>query len=316
MRCWQCGKDIEQSANYCPSCGAYVKRTEPISERGKALRLLYDQYGAKELLTNTIFLSNAYYESCPDDHHFIKQLDIAFEADIGNMYLEQIKNVGKPNSQFNRKIENILSEEAGFTKKVSHDIMVALDEMIGWPAYKKHPIKRQKNAKQMKKKSQLKIEDHFKNSRNSVSKMPLYIMCLSVLLTITLIVLTWTVIGSDERNIIRLCIAVLNIILASLFVLMLRRQKQKKASFSKIEFFSILLFNLALIIFAILEWAGIDAFGHYYYTWRWDDSYYTARVFRHVQTFIFMIVSGVAWIVITLLKGTTKKTELQESIQN
>ncbi len=307
MRCWQCGTVIDTSANYCSSCGAYVKRAEPTSERGKALRQLYDQHGAKELLTNTVLFSNAFAESCPSDDHFQKQLGLAIDSDICNMYLTQIKNAGKPDPHFIRSIEKVLSEDVGFTKKVAHVIINAFDEMIGWSANKNGWIKKQKIAKQTTKQNAKNKKQSTIETPRKKSKMPLYIMCFSALLTITLIVLTWTVIGSDERNIIRLCMAILNVVLALMFILLLRRQGNKKVYVSKFGYISILMINVALIIFAILEWAGVNIYEYYYSNWSWKTGYYAARVFRHVQTFVFMIFSGITWIIVTLLKGTTKK---------
>ena len=49
MKCWRCGADGDESVVKCPSCGADLMRKEPASEIGKAMRMLYDRYGAEKI---------------------------------------------------------------------------------------------------------------------------------------------------------------------------------------------------------------------------------------------------------------------------
>ena len=133
MKCWKCGNNIEAGTNTCVFCGAKVKRSEPASEAGIALRQLYDHYGAENLLSDPILLSNGYGDLCPDDKKFRNQLKLALSTGIGKIYIAQIKSVGKPDASFLQRIRTALSEDAGLSEKAIQDITKAFDEMIGWP---------------------------------------------------------------------------------------------------------------------------------------------------------------------------------------
>ena len=116
MKCWKCGKDITTGADACIYCGTKTKRPEPASEAGKALRQLYDHYGAEHLLSDPVLLSNGYGDLCPDDTKFRNQLKLALDAGINKLYLAQINATGKPDSGFLQRVRTILSEDAGLSE--------------------------------------------------------------------------------------------------------------------------------------------------------------------------------------------------------
>ena len=144
MKCWKCGKDITTGADACIYCGTKTKRPEPASEAGKALRQLYDHYGAEHLLSDPVLLSNGYGDLCPDDTKFRNQLKLALDAGINKLYLAQINATGKPDSGFLQRVRTILSEDAGLSEKAIQNIIKAFDEMIGWPTDNSVPQVRSK----------------------------------------------------------------------------------------------------------------------------------------------------------------------------
>lgn len=133
MKCWKCGRDIAAGADTCIYCGTKIKRPEPASDAGKALRQLYDHYGAESLLSDPVLLSNGFGDLCPDDKKIRNQLKLALDAGISKLYLAQINATGKPDSSFLQRVRTILSEDAGLSEKAIQDLIKAFDEMIGWP---------------------------------------------------------------------------------------------------------------------------------------------------------------------------------------
>ena len=135
MKCWKCGQENVPGAMQCVHCNADMRRTEPKSVEGIALRRLYDHYGAEALLTNSALMVNALGDLMQDSNKIRNQLKMALAAGIGRAYLLQIQSVGNSDSDFENRMLEMMTEDAGLSEAVSKKIMSAFDEMIGWKGF-------------------------------------------------------------------------------------------------------------------------------------------------------------------------------------
>ena len=133
MKCWKCGQDNIDGASVCTYCGVSQKRPAPVTEAGRAMRTLYDRYGAQEVLKNNAYLVNGLGDLAEDSKKLRNQLKTGMDAGLGRVYLEQLK-AGAPDSAFDRRVKRLLTEEAGLNDKTAVEIMDCFDEMIGWRA--------------------------------------------------------------------------------------------------------------------------------------------------------------------------------------
>ncbi len=138
MKCWRCGKDIVNNTSECVYCHAPQQRSTPVTVVGSALRQLYDRYGAEMVLTNPVILANGLGDVIADTLYVnvqkLKgQLKMAMDAGMGRFYFQQLA-VGKPDTEFESRIRILLTEDVGFNKQTSADLMGYFDEMIGWKA--------------------------------------------------------------------------------------------------------------------------------------------------------------------------------------
>ena len=131
MKCWRCGADGDESVVKCPSCGADLMRKEPTSEIGKAMRMLYDRYGAEKILTNSAYLVNGLGDLTEDSKKVRNQMKMAMDAGMGRAYLEQIA-LGAPDASFDARVRMLLTDEAGLSDKTSAELAGYFNEMIGW----------------------------------------------------------------------------------------------------------------------------------------------------------------------------------------
>lgn len=134
MKCWKCGQEIAEGAGTCPRCGAAQARPAPTSEMGRAMRALYDRYGAQEVLTNGAYLVNGLADLTDVDRKFRSQLRMALDAGLGKAYLEQLR-AGGPDAAFDDRVKILLTEDAGLNGKTSAALAGYFDEMIGWRAH-------------------------------------------------------------------------------------------------------------------------------------------------------------------------------------
>lgn len=132
MICWRCGKKLTEHASSCAYCGTSQKRTVPKTEAGKAMRQIYDHFGPTEILTSKNKLSVGLGDILPDSKKLRRQIEGAFEAGIGQFYLNQLDAAGKADVNFNTKIKKLLTENAEVSDKAAKDLMKYMDEMIGW----------------------------------------------------------------------------------------------------------------------------------------------------------------------------------------
>lgn len=132
MRCWKCGRDNTDGATKCLYCDAEMKRTACKTEEGEALRKLYDQFGPDAVFTQKSFLTNGLGDYLQDSTKLRNQLRMAMEAGIGELYLRQLRNAGKPDTVFRNKARKLIVDDAGLSDQISEKIMGYFDEMIGW----------------------------------------------------------------------------------------------------------------------------------------------------------------------------------------
>lgn len=132
MRCWKCGQENVSDAMECVHCRVNMRRSEPNSDEGVALRQLYDHYGAEALLSDSTLMIYALGDLLLDNSRFRNQLKIVLDEGIGRAYISQIQCIGKPDSDFEKRIMKMMTEDAGLSESASRKIMTKIDEMIGW----------------------------------------------------------------------------------------------------------------------------------------------------------------------------------------
>ena len=131
MKCWKCEQELAEGTGICPYCGKEQKRPVPVTEIGRALREVYDRYGARDVLGNSVFLVNGLGDLLEDSKELRTKLKMAMDAGAGRMYLEQL-NIGTPDSNFDKRVNRLLTEGAGLKDSVAEELAGYLDEMIGW----------------------------------------------------------------------------------------------------------------------------------------------------------------------------------------
>ena len=131
MKCWKCGQEITDGSGTCVYCGASQTRPQPVTEAGRALRVLYDRYGAQEVLGNSAYIVNGLGDLAEDSKKLRSQIRMGLDAGLGRVYLEQLQ-VGTPDSAFDRRVKVLLTDEAGLNDKTAGEIAGYFDEMIGW----------------------------------------------------------------------------------------------------------------------------------------------------------------------------------------
>ena len=134
MKCWKCGKEIPDSASVCTYCSASMNRKAPATPAGKAMRQIYDCFGSGRVFDKKSILSIALGDMLEDSKKIRSQIDMVMSAGVGGVYLNQLQNVGKPDSAFCDKIKKLMTDEAGLSDKVAAELMGYFDEMIGWAA--------------------------------------------------------------------------------------------------------------------------------------------------------------------------------------
>ncbi len=132
VKCWRCGKECQGIDSKCVICGIQLKRIDPITEEGKALRVLFDRYGGEAVLTNTLLITNGLGDLLPESKKTRNQIKLSFDSGVGRVYLAQIKSSGVCDLSFKERIKVYYSEEVGLTDKIIDKLTKIMDEMIGW----------------------------------------------------------------------------------------------------------------------------------------------------------------------------------------
>lgn len=139
MKCWRCGKgNVEDKI--CPYCGVSQDRTTPITEYGKALRKIYDDFGYEKVFENSRYISSAIGDLLSDTESFTRCLDYIYSFEFGSLYKAQISNSGKPDKALYSRAKKIITEEAGFSEKRADQLIQYFDEMIGWKESEKPTV--------------------------------------------------------------------------------------------------------------------------------------------------------------------------------
>ena len=132
MKCWRCGEEYRETDSKCIACGIRLNRIVPVTEEGKALRILFDRYGGETVLTNTLLITNGLGDLLPNNKKTRNQIKLSFDCGIGRIYLAQIKSSGIPDSLFKERIRTYYTDEIGLTDKTAEKLTAIMDEMIGW----------------------------------------------------------------------------------------------------------------------------------------------------------------------------------------
>lgn len=131
MKCWRCGKDNTE-VSFCFYCGALQKRTAPVSDYGKALRKIFDDFGYQKVFDDPRIITAALGDLVPDSGAFANTLEYVYKVGLGQLYKSQIKNNGKPEYNFYIRVKKLIIEEAGFSESKADQLISFFDEMIGW----------------------------------------------------------------------------------------------------------------------------------------------------------------------------------------
>lgn len=51
MKCWKCGVEQPDGASVCVSCQASMDRPAPVTEPGRAMRMIYDRFGGDSVFS-------------------------------------------------------------------------------------------------------------------------------------------------------------------------------------------------------------------------------------------------------------------------
>lgn len=134
MKCWKCEKEIPDGASVCNYCSASMSRPAPVSAAGRAMRQIYDRFGSEVVFGRNSRLPVALGDLMEDSQKLRGQLNMALSSGVGTVYLNQLQNVGKPDTNFRARIKTLLTDDAGLSEKVAAELMGYFDEMIGWAA--------------------------------------------------------------------------------------------------------------------------------------------------------------------------------------
>ena len=91
MKCWKCGQENSFGIKHCMNCGTSLERTPTTTSVGKAMRELYDRYGGKRVLTETVYLKNGLGDFLNDSvtsRTLRNQIGMAMDAGLGQFYYE------------------------------------------------------------------------------------------------------------------------------------------------------------------------------------------------------------------------------------
>lgn len=131
MRCWKCGND-KIDAGKCVKCGASQKRAEPVTDTGKALRTIYDDFGYEKVFADSRIIVSALSDLLPDSELLKHSLELVYHVDLGSTYIHQIRNSGKPDEEFYKRVNEKIIDKAGLSERTARHLITYFDEMIGW----------------------------------------------------------------------------------------------------------------------------------------------------------------------------------------
>ena len=132
MKCWKCGTDISKGTKTCSSCGVSLVRTKPSTDAGKALRMIFDDFGHEKVLGDPRYIMSSLTDLLPDSELLIYKIEHIYHVGFGKIYEAQIKNSGKPDQPFYTHLRRVLTEDVGFSDSKTEELITYFDEMVGW----------------------------------------------------------------------------------------------------------------------------------------------------------------------------------------
>ena len=132
MKCWKCGTDISKGTKTCSSCGVSLVRTKPSTDAGKALRMIFDDFGHEKVLGDPRYIMTSLTDLLPDPELLIYKIEHVYHVGLGSIYEAQIKSSGKPDQPFYTHVRRVLTEDVGFSDNKTDELITYFDEMVGW----------------------------------------------------------------------------------------------------------------------------------------------------------------------------------------
>ena len=113
-------------------CGASHTRVDPVTETGKALRKIYDDFGYEKVFGDARIIVSALSDLLPDSELLKHSLELVYHVDLGSTYIHQIRNSGKPDEEFYKRVNEKIIDKAGLSERTARHLITYFDEMIGW----------------------------------------------------------------------------------------------------------------------------------------------------------------------------------------
>lgn len=129
MQCWKCGGQTVDGV--CTLCGCRESDRKPaVTPAGKAMRYVYDKFGAKRALTESGVLVRCLGDVLPEEAELRRALTEAFSAGAGREFYALLEsNQPLTDASFQGLVQVLRA--AGLSEKDAHAALVALWDMVG-----------------------------------------------------------------------------------------------------------------------------------------------------------------------------------------
>lgn len=129
MQCWKCGG--QTVGGVCTLCGCRESDRKPaVTPAGKAMRYVYDKFGAKRALTENGVLVRCLGDVLPEETELRRALTEAFAAGAGREFYALLEsNQPLTDASFQGLVQVLRA--AGLQEKDAHAALVALWDMVG-----------------------------------------------------------------------------------------------------------------------------------------------------------------------------------------
>ncbi len=129
MQCWKCGG--QTVGGVCTLCGCRESDRKPaVTPAGKAMRYVYDKFGAKRALTENGVLVRCLGDVLPEEAELRRALTEAFAAGAGREFYALLEsNQPLTDASFQGLVQVLRA--AGLSEKDAHAALVALWDMVG-----------------------------------------------------------------------------------------------------------------------------------------------------------------------------------------
>ncbi len=139
MKCWKCGQKIDDSISNCLYCGADLRRINPVTKIGRAMRSLYDYYGAETILAPEGHLEKRIEDLTDVSNAERNNLRAVIEAGAGRLYLNQLQSTDGPDEAFDTRMRSLMTRQGGLSEHDARIMSGYFDEMIGWTPFVQEP---------------------------------------------------------------------------------------------------------------------------------------------------------------------------------